>query len=100
MIRSFTGERFMKKEWVLSTIGMLALALQTFAVGGAPTKSFTVSKGGTLEVSVSQGDIRVLPWDRNEVVVKVPGADEEDMEDFRIVQDGNNVVVRGDSNAV
>jgi len=90
----------MKKEWVLSTIGMLTLALQTFAAGGAPTKSFTVSKGGTLEVSVSQGDIRILPWDRNEVLVKVPGSDEEDMEDFRIVQDGNNVVVRGDSNVV
>ena len=79
---------------------LLILSLQSYARGASPTKSFQVNRGGTLEVSLSEGDIRIIPWDKNEVLVKAPGMDEEDMDEFRIVQDGNSIVVRGSSDIV
>lgn len=54
-------------------------------------KSFTVTKGGTLEVSINSGDLRVTTWEKNEVVVSTRLSDEEDDGDVRISQQGNTV---------
>jgi DUF4097 and DUF4098 domain-containing protein YvlB len=58
------------------------------------TKSFTVGKGGTLEVSVGGGDVRVIPWEKGEVAVKVRGADEEDFDDLTMTMSGSTVRIR------
>jgi DUF4097 and DUF4098 domain-containing protein YvlB len=55
------------------------------------SKSFTVSKGGTLEVSIDGGDIRIQTWDKNEVAVKVEFSDEEDLDALNISQHGNTI---------
>jgi DUF4097 and DUF4098 domain-containing protein YvlB len=55
------------------------------------TKSFTVKKGGLLKVSVNGGDIRIVPWERNEVLVNVRGADEDDFDGLSMMSDGNDV---------
>jgi len=47
---------------------------------GKDSKSFTVAKGGQLEVSVSGGDIQLNTWEKDEVKVVVDGIDEEDMD--------------------
>jgi DUF4097 and DUF4098 domain-containing protein YvlB len=57
------------------------------------SKSFSVSKGGELEVSVSGGDIRLTTWDKDEVYVVVEGIDEEDLDDLKMTQSGNTVRV-------
>jgi hypothetical protein len=57
------------------------------------TKSFTVSKGGTLEVRVEGGDIKISVWEKNEVVVKAEGIDDEDLDRLKMKQRGNDVVV-------
>jgi DUF4097 and DUF4098 domain-containing protein YvlB len=57
------------------------------------TKSFTVAKGGTLEVRVDGGDIRINVWEKNEVYVKAEGIDEDDLEDLKMKQSGNDVIV-------
>ena len=57
------------------------------------TKSFTVSKGGTLEVTVEGGDIRINVWEKNEVLVQAEGIDEEDLDRLKMDQRGNTVRV-------
>jgi hypothetical protein len=76
---------------------LVALPL-LFAFGGfieddGRTKSFNVGKGGTLEVKVDGGDIRVSVWDKNEVLVKAEGLDESDLEHLKMTQSGNDVFV-------
>lgn len=65
---------------VLLCILGFALRASAHSDNGEEKKSFTVSKGGTLDVSVNLGTIRVKTWDKNEVVVRV-GSDESDEED-------------------
>jgi len=57
------------------------------------TKSFNVTKGGELEVSVNGGDIRLTTWDKDEVNVTVDGIDDEDMKDVKMTQSGNDIRV-------
>lgn len=59
----------------------------------ARSKSFNVSKRGTVEVTVDGGDIRIEVWDKNEVFVKALGIDEEDLGRLRMEQSGNTVRV-------
>jgi len=60
---------------------------------GARTKSFSVSKGGMLDVEVDGGDIRIDVWEKNEVLVQVEGIDEEDLDRLKMSQKGNTVIV-------
>ncbi len=57
------------------------------------TKSFAVSKGGMLEVSIDGGDIRVSAWEKNEVFVKAYGIDERDADRLKMTQTDNTVRV-------
>jgi DUF4097 and DUF4098 domain-containing protein YvlB len=45
---------------------------------GAHKKTFAVTKGGLLQVSVSEGDIRISSWDRSEVQVSTEEGEDED----------------------
>ncbi|MBI4419117.1 MAG: DUF4097 family beta strand repeat protein [Ignavibacteriales bacterium] len=60
---------------------------------GIRERTFTVSKGGQLEVSVRTGDIRINPWTKNEVHVRAEGIDEEDLDRLRMTQSGNTIRV-------
>lgn len=60
---------------------------------GSRSKSFTVGKGGTIEVSVDGGDIRVNSWDKSEVFVRAEGIDEENLSRLKMEQTGNTVRV-------
>jgi DUF4097 and DUF4098 domain-containing protein YvlB len=57
------------------------------------SKSFTVAKGGDLEVDVNGGDIRLVPWEKNEVAVVVDGMDPDDKDDLSMTQTGTTVRV-------
>jgi DUF4097 and DUF4098 domain-containing protein YvlB len=71
----------------------LLLAFGGFVEDDGRTKSFTVGKCGTLEVTVDGGDIRVNVWEKNEVLVKVEGLDESDLEHLKMTQSGDDVRV-------
>ena len=58
------------------------------------SQSFTVTKGGRLELAISGGDIRITGWEKNEVAVKTMGIDEEDLQSLKMSQNGNTVRVR------
>ena len=71
----------------------LLLAFGGFVDDDGRTKSFTVGKGGTLEVTVDGGDIRINVWEKSEVLVKAEGLDESDLEHLKMTQSGNDVRV-------
>ncbi len=62
-------------------------------VSGVKSKTFAVSRGGTLEVSVGVGDIRITPKDQNEVSVQASGIDEDELDRLKMSQSGNTVRV-------
>lgn len=77
-------------------ISLIALSAVTFALAreeGVRSKSFNVSKGGTVEVSTGIGDVRVSTWEKNEVNVTVEGLDDEDLDRVKMTQEGNMVRV-------
>lgn len=81
---------------------LLIVAFEHFAVqhdrdDAAKTKSFEVKKGGLLEVSLNCGDIRVVPWNKSEVLVKARGADNEDFEALEMTSSGNTVHITNSS---
>jgi DUF4097 and DUF4098 domain-containing protein YvlB len=75
---------------------LVALFAITFAIArqdGMRSKSFNATKGGTVEVNTSVGDIRISTWEKNEVYVTVEGLDDEDLEKVKMTQNGNVVRV-------
>lgn len=60
---------------------------------GRKKQSFKVSKGGNLDVSVNSGNIKILTWDKNEVLVDARGVYDEDAENVKITQTGNTIRV-------
>ncbi|MFI5251028.1 MAG: DUF4097 family beta strand repeat-containing protein [Bacteroidota bacterium] len=61
------------------------------------TNSFKVQKGGTLRMSVEAGDVRIIPWDKNEVAVKATSEDEDDFEDLNMDMHGNTLRIDNQS---
>lgn len=57
------------------------------------SRSFNVNKGGKIKVNISVGDIKVKPWDKNEIYIKIEGLDKEDLEKVQMEQKGNTVHV-------
>lgn len=71
----------------------LVLAFARQAQGDERTKSFTVAKGGKLEVRVEGGDIKINVWEKNEVLVRAEGIDDDDLDRLKMKQSGNDVYV-------
>ena len=83
------------KRTTLSTLAAFVLLGSGAAFGTAPdrtqSKTFSVNKGGTLDVSINGGDIRIATWEKNEVAITVRFADEDDEEDLKMTQTGNTI---------
>lgn len=58
------------------------------------TKTFSVSKGGKLDVNVNPGEIKIFAWEKNEVVVKFRGLDKDELDNVDISLSGNTVYVK------
>ncbi len=88
----------MKRQTKILIAAILVAVPMLLAFGGfiddeGRTKSFNVAKGGTLEVTVDGGDIRISVWDKNEVYVKAEGIYDEDLDHLKMTQSGNDVRV-------
>jgi hypothetical protein len=81
------------KMFIAALVALLATTLASAGEDGSKSKSFSVSKGGTIEVSTSRGDIYISPWDKNEVSVVIEGLDDEDLDKVKMTQNGNIVRV-------
>ena len=87
-----------KSKWsVLIALTVIAVLTVASAVAERVSKSesFTVKKGGTLVVEADNvsADIHIKVWSKNEVLVKVDGLSEDDLEDLEMRESGNTVYV-------
>lgn len=62
------------------------------------TGTFKVSKGGKIYVNVNPGDVKIQTWDKNEVVVKVRGLEDDEKDDLEMKLDKNTVRIEYSSN--
>ncbi|MCX6150985.1 MAG: DUF4097 family beta strand repeat-containing protein [Ignavibacteriales bacterium] len=62
---------------------------------GSKSKSFNVSRGGTLEVSILSGsaNLEVNVWEKNEVNLNVRGFNENEFENIVFEQSGNVITI-------
>ena len=58
------------------------------------SKSFTVHKGGLLEVDVEPGAVHIESWSKDEVVIEAEGIDERHPDRLVMKQSGNNISVQ------
>jgi hypothetical protein len=75
---------------------LMASFITTFIMAGedgSRSKSFNVNKDGEIEVSTSIGDIRISTWEKNEVLVRIEGLDDEELDKVKMTQSGNSVRV-------
>jgi DUF4097 and DUF4098 domain-containing protein YvlB len=56
-------------------------------------KTFNVSKGDRLVVSVTNGNITITPWNKDQAFIKAKNIDVDDLNDLTIEQKGNKVIV-------
>lgn len=88
----------MKRLLTLTAMLALAAGFGSSARGGDAgehTKSFAVTKGGSLEVYVGSAGLIVHGWDKDEVLVTVSNADEDDFNRLTMRQNGNTVHIEG-----
>lgn len=71
------------------TVGIINLAQHE----GEKTKSFNVAKGGKLNININPGEIKISTWDKEEVLVKVEGLEEDELESVEMKLKGNTVYV-------
>ncbi len=56
-------------------------------------KTFSVSKGDNLEVGVSNGNITISTWGKDQVYIKAIDVEDDDLKYLKIEQQGNRVIV-------
>ena len=87
-----------KLKWQI-VIAMVLIAMVSVVSAVADRKSqsetFSVKKGGQLVVDVENvsADIHIKVWSKSEVLVKVDGISEDDLDDLEMKQEGNTVFV-------
>lgn len=87
----------MKTQFILkfSTILMIFILTGFISLTNAidKEKTFTVSKGDKLEVLLSNGNIKINTWDKSQAYIKAYNVDEDDLQQLKIEQQGNKVLV-------
>jgi hypothetical protein len=87
----------MKKQtfrgFVYTGLFIILSGFTTLIIAIDKDKTFNVSKGDNLEVGVSNGNISISTWDKDQVYVKAGDVDEDDLKYLKIEQQGSKVVV-------
>jgi len=83
------------KLWtLLGTVLTASLSFAADAGGGHDrSRSFAVHKNGSLEVFLHGGGIRIIPWDKEELLVEAEGADEDAFNRLKISQKENTITL-------
>jgi len=58
------------------------------------TRTLSLDKGGLLKVEVNPGDIYIRTWNKNEVLVKIAGIDEDEMDELEMKSSGDVVTIK------
>ena len=89
----------MKTIKILFALFVFTTAILTAQDKNRKTQSFQVTKDGDLELYTNPGEVTIDTWDKNEVVVKMRGDDEDsDLRDVKIEQRNKKIIVKYNSN--
>jgi len=83
----------MKKTIIILVFFLAASTITVFAQKDVITRTLPINKGGTLEVELSQGDIQIETWNKNEVQLKVDGLSDDD-DKLELKSTGNYVSIK------
>lgn len=72
---------------------VFGLTTAVFAQHDVVTRTLELEKGGTVKVEVNPGDITIKTWDKNEVLVKVDGLDDDEVRELEIRSKGNLLTI-------
>jgi DUF4097 and DUF4098 domain-containing protein YvlB len=85
----------MKRKFAFVILGLMFL-IQSINVLASETdkdKTFNVSKGENLVVTLSNGNITINTWDKDQVYIKAKNVDEDDLQNLHMEKQGNKVIV-------
>jgi DUF4097 and DUF4098 domain-containing protein YvlB len=85
----------MKRQIASMIIGLIVFisASVLLAVETDKEKTFNVSKGDNLVVTLSSGNITINTWEKDQAYIKAKNINEDDLQYLSIVQQGNKVKV-------
>lgn len=87
----------MKNQTLKNIIPVILLFLITgflsLSTASEKEKTFNVSKGDKLEVSATHGNVNITIWSKDQAYIKAINIDEDDINDIKIEQLTNKVVV-------
>jgi len=78
---------------IILCVSVLTCFAQTNDTGGN-VKSFKVSGGGKVNVTLLVGSVRILTWDKNEVAVRAEDVGEDEDLPFDISQSGSTINIK------
>ncbi|MBM4168700.1 MAG: DUF4097 domain-containing protein [Ignavibacteria bacterium] len=87
-------KHILRKTSLITLFMVAATVVATAQQVDSRSRSFTVTKGGTLDLAVSGGDVRIASWEKSEVYVRAEGVSSSDLEYLEMTQSGNTVTVR------
>ena len=85
----------MKKKFAFVILGLMCF-IQSINVLASETdkdKTFNVSKGENLVVTLSNGNIIINPWSKDQVYIRAKNVDEDDLHNLHMEKQGNKVIV-------
>lgn len=74
-------------------LGLCVVLLTVVVAAGEKTQSFSVKKGGQLELRADAGSVTVRGWDKDEVYVRAQSLDEEQLKSVTMSEGGGKVLV-------
>jgi len=85
----------MKKKFAFVILGLMFLfqSINVLASETDKDKTFNVSKGENLVVTLSNGNITINTWDKDQVYIKAKNLDEDDLQNLHLEKQGNKVIV-------
>ncbi len=75
--------------WILTAL----IITEAEGFAGEKKQSFSVRKGGTLDVRIDGGDISVRGWEKDEVAVRVQSVSDDQLQNVQLSDGGGKVVV-------
>lgn len=81
------------KSFVYAGLFFILSGFAALTIATDKEKTFNVSKGDNLEVSISNGNITISTWEKDQVYIKAINIEEDDLKYLKFEQQGNKVIV-------
>lgn len=80
--------------YVLILFGLLTLNHSAYSQVSTFSKTLQVSKGGTISVDISAGNVYVQTWKKDVCTIVIEEVNKEDLENISLTQDGNEISLK------